>query len=666
MTRHLLVSRIGRRSSRALFGALGSLVLLTPPRAADAQQQRYSVDDFMTVTGVREFLWAPDSQTLYFINSAINTGANEIFRTTVAGGEPVQLTRTIVPEMQTTPVANRAEPKENMVLSEDGTRLFFTMARYFQAIDNIYSMPASGGTVVQHTFDDAIIETAPAPSPDGKTLAFFSRTARGTKIHLLDLQTPRAWPRFFAPGSDTERDPVWSPDGRSIAFTRAGDVWIQPITGGAARRLVASAYPPVSSPVWSPDGSRIAVTASQSGFSQIAVVNVGTGAIVPITYASRENTSPAWSTDGRTLVFTVSDGLGLSTQIAAAAADGSGEPRILTDGRGVRSSPKFSPDGRSIGYLEATATQTSDIWLIPASGGVPRRATNSMGRVDGRRLSMPEEVTFSAVDNLPLRALLFRPPGFDPTKKYPVIVALHGHPGQWNHSMNLLWQSVVNQGFVLIAPNPRGSVGMGHGFHDLHVGDYGGTEYEDIMSSVEYLRTLPFIDMTRKATWGGSGGGYMSFVLATQAPDTFRAQVIRAPVSSWKWLAMERYISPGRFATPTRDPQRAREEFGGAYTDIPDRYDERSPLNFVEHVKVPQLLMHGMRDGSVPPNESRRWVQRMRELKKGDLMTYVEYPDEEHSLLRYRATLRDQMERIPLFLATHLELPQMLKQLQDR
>ncbi|HUQ98468.1 MAG TPA: prolyl oligopeptidase family serine peptidase [Gemmatimonadaceae bacterium] len=642
--------------------AVATLIVAEPSSA----QQRYSVDDFMTVTGVREYLWAPDSKTLYFTNSAINTGTAEIFRTTVAGGNAVQLTGTIVPELQTTPVANRAEPKDNLVLSPDGSRLFFTSSRYFQAIDNIYSMSTAGGPAVQHTFNDAVIETFPAPSPDGKTLAFFSRTARGTKINLLDLQTPRAWPRLFAPGADQEREPVWSPDGKTLAFTRAGDVWIQAITGGTARRLAGAPFPPVTSPVWSPDGARIAVTANQSGFSQIAVVNVASGAVTAITYAARENTAPSWSPDGRTIVFATSDGIGLSTQIAIAPSDGSGEPKLLTTGRGIRSSPQFSPDGSSVAYLESTATRASDIWLLPSTGGKPHRVTSSMGNIDPERLSVPEEVTFNAVDNLPLRALVFRPPNFDAKKKYPVIIALHGHPGQWNHSMNLLWQSVVAQGFVLIAPNPRGSVGMGAGFHDLHVGDYGGTEFEDIMSSVAYLRTLPFVDMTRKATWGGSGGGYMSLVLATQVPDTFRAQIIRAPVSSWKWLAMERYISPGRFATANRDPQRAREEFGGAYTDIPERYDERSPLNFVENVKVPQLLMQGLRDGSVPPNESRRWAQRMRELKKGDLITYVEYPDEEHSLLRYRATLRDQMVRIPLFLATHLELPEMLARLQAR
>ena len=645
--------------------ALGAAALITATQTVGAQQ-RYSVDDFMTVTGVKDFLWAPDGRTIYFINSSIETGTAEVFRTSVAGGAAVQLTRTFVPELATTPVANRAEPKANLALSADGSRLFFTSSRYFQAIDNIFSMPASGGAVVQHTFDDAIIETSPAPSPDGKTLAYFSRNARGTKIQLLDLQSPRAWPRYFGGDKEQERDPVWSPDGKTLAFTRSGDIWIQPVSGGTARRLVATGNPSVSSPVWSPDGTRVAVVSSQSGFSQIAVVDVANGAVTPITYAPRENTSPSWSPDGRTLAFIVSDGLGLSTQLAIASSAGTDEPKLLTTGRGVRSSPQFSPDGRSIGYVESTATRTSDVWTIPAAGGTPRRVTSSMGRVDPARLSTPEEVTFNAVDNLPLRALLFKPPGFDPKKKYPVIIALHGHPTHWDHSMNLLWQSVIDKGFVLIAPNPRGSVGMGHGFHELHVGDYGGTEFEDIMRSVEFLRTLPYVDMTRKATWGGSGGGYMSLVLATQVPDTFRAQVIRAPVSSWKWLAMERYISPGRFATANRDPQRAREEFGGAYTDIPERYDERSPLNFVENVKVPQLLMHGMRDGSVPPNESRRWVAKMRELKKGDLIAYVEYPDEEHSLLRYRTTLRDQMERIPLFLATQLEMPDMLSRLKAK
>jgi len=616
-------------------------------------QATYSIDDLMTIHSVSEYAWSPDGRFIYYISTAGNTGVAEIFRIPAQGGQPTQLTGKLVPEFKVTPVADRPEPKANLTVSQDGRRIFFTSARYFQNMDNIYSIAADGSDVRQHTWHDAVIETAPAVSPDGKTLAFFDRRPRGTKIYLLDLENPRAWPRLFAPGNLTERHPVWSPDGKTLLFTRNGELWIQAVTGGEPRRLVEAGYS-VGSPVWSPDGTKVAVTSTTSGFSQIGIVDVATGKLTPLTYRPRDHSSPAWSPDGRMLVFTVTDGLGLSNQVAIMPADGSSEPRILTSGPGIRRAPRFSPNGREITYIESTTTRTPDIWAMPVGGGQPRQITNSMGRVDPRRLSAAEEVTYPAVDNLPIPALLFKPPGFDPSRKYPAVVTLHGHPGAWKHTFNVYWQHLLQLGYVVIAPNPRGSADLGQGFHDLHVGDYGGTEFEDVMGAVEFLRRTGYVDMDRLATEGGSGGGYMQFVIATRAPQVFKAQLIRAPVSSWKWLAMERYVSPGRFNTPTREPQRAREEFGGAYTDIPERYDERSPLNFVENVVVPQLLMQGMRDSSVPPNESRRWVQRMRELGKERLIEYVEYPDEDHSLNRYRSTVRDRLERYQAFLAKHL------------
>ncbi len=632
---------------------LASAVLLTP--VAVYAQGTYSIDDLMTVTSVQQFEWAPDGRWIYFTSTASTTGVAEIFRVPASGGTPTQLTNNLEPAFTVTPVAKRAEPKRDMVVSPDGKRIFFTSARYFQNIDNIYSIAADGSDVRQHTWHDAIIETAPAISPDGRTLAYFDRRGRGTKVRLIDLTVPNAWPRELAPGNVTERHPVWSPDGKTLIVTRNGELYLLPVAGGDARRLVEPGYS-VGNPVWSPDGRRVAVTSSESGFSQIGLVDVATGKLTPVTYAARNHSDPSWSPDGKTLVITVTDGLGLSTQIATIDVDGDKQVRVLTSGRAVRRSPAFSPNGREIAFIETTTARAPDIWAIPATGGTARQITNSMGRVDPKRLSEAEEITYPAVDNLPIPALLYKPPGYDPNKKYPAVVALHGHPGQWNHSFSNYWQHFLQLGFVVIAPNPRGSINLGAGYHDLHVGDYGGTEFEDVMGAVEYLRKLGNIDMNRLATEGGSGGGYMQFVIATKAPKVFKAQIIRAPVSNWKWLAMERYVSPARFATPTREPQRAREEMGGAYTDIPERYDERSPLNFVENVVTHQLLLQGMRDSSVPPNESRRWVERMRELGKGDLIEYVEYPDEDHSLNRYRATVRDRMTRNQAFLAKHVGL----------
>jgi len=279
-----------------------------------------------------------------------------------------------------------------------------------------------------------------------------------------------------------------------------------------------------------------------------------------------------------------------------------------------------------------------------------------MGRIDPGSLAEAEQVFYPGPDNLRIPAMLWRPPDFDPSLEYPVIVRLHGHPGQWNHEFRMMTQYFVSQGFVAVAPNPRGSRGFGQGFHDLHIGDYGGVEFQDIMGVLPFLESLGYVDMNRKATWGGSGGGYMSFVIATEAPEAFETQIIRAPVSSWQLLAIDRFAASGRAWTATRTPRRERSEFGGSYEEIPEEYDRRSPINFVEHVTVPQLLFQGLRDSSVPPRQSQVWVDRMRELGKGALITYVEYADEDHSLTRYKATIRDRLVRMERFFAEHLDL----------
>ena len=634
--------------SRTMLTAVALAAVLAAAPAGQQRRTTYSLDDWMTMTSVGSFAWSADGATIYYTSDAGDSGTDEIFRIPVAGGTPTQIS--------TNPAGERPEPKGGLELSADGRTIFYTTSHYFQNIEDIYRMPAAGGPATRLTFNDAIIETEPRLSPDGRTLAYFARTSRGTKIFLLDLQANAAWPRLFDPSATAfERNPSWSPDGKLLAFTRDGDIWIREIAGGDARRLVPAEYPRGNaSPAWSPDGQRVAFTNGHSGFDQIGVVELASGKVTPLTYAPFDHGDVAWSPDGSAIAYIRANGM--SRDLMLAAADGTGTHKVLASSKAIRRSPQFSPDGRTIAYVETTGNRTPDIWLMPTQGGAPRQLTSSMGRISASDLSVPEEVFYPGPDNLKIPALLFKPKDFDPARKYPVVVQLHGHPGQWNHSMNMTWQYFIQKGFVFIAVNPRGTVGFGDGFHDLHVGDYGGTEYEDCMAVLDYLKTLPYIDMTRKATWGGSGGGYMSFAIATNAPGTFQAQVIRAPVSSWKWLAMERYMSPARFATPTREPGRAREEFGGAYTDIPERYDERSPLNFVEKVSAPQLVMQGLRDSSVPPNESKRWVKRMRELGKGDLIEYVEYPDEDHSLGRYRATTKDMLVRIERFLFEHLKL----------
>jgi dipeptidyl aminopeptidase/acylaminoacyl peptidase len=624
------------------------MVVLTLPTVATAQKT-YSIDDWMTISTVRSLLWSPDGAFIYYTSNASDSGTTEIFRVKSDGSDPTQLS--------TNPPGQRPEPKEQMALSFDGNNIFFTSARYFQNYSNLFSISSAGGTARQITFNDAVIETAPAPSPDGETLAYFAHTRQGTKIFLVELQEQNHWPRLLEPNEGNERFPVWSPDGRKLAFIRGRDIWVKDMVGGSTKRLIEPAHRGENgSPVWSPDGSRIAYLTSKSGFSQVGVVDVESGQVTPITYSPQEHGGVSWSPDGTALVFVRSDDMGMSRDVVVSPADG-GEIRALTRGKGVRQSPLFSPDGAFVAYIESTGNRTADVWKVPANGGEPRPITQSMGAVDPAQLSLPEEVSYPGPDDLPIPTMLCKPKDFDPNRKYPVLVRLHGHPGQWNHRFDWMGQYFAQKGFVVIAPNPRGSRGFGQGFHDLHIADYGGTEFGDVMNVLDYLKGLTYVDMTRKATWGGSGGGYMSFVIATEAPRAFEAQVIRAPVSSWKLLAIDRFGASGRAWTATRTPRRERSEFGGSYAEIPEEYDRRSPINFVENVEVPQLLLHGLRDSSVLPRQSTIWVQRMQELGKSDLIEYVEYPDEDHSLRRYKATVRDRLLRMERFFEKHLKLP---------
>lgn len=626
-----------------------SLILGLSLMTARVSAQGYSLDDWMSVSTVNAFQWSTDGQYFYYTSNAAPSGTYDVFRVGINGGEP-QLLGQDEPGV-------RPEHKEQLTLSPDGKSIFYSASRYYSAFHNIYRMSAAGGPGEMLTYNDAVIQTSPAVSPDNKTLALFARTGAGAKLYTLDLTADKAWPVQLFPGKGQEYFPAWSSRG-DLAFSRGGDIWVKLRDEGSPQRVISEAYGGGNSDfAWSPEGDRIAFIHDRTGYPQVGVVDVASGEVTVVTDSQLHHGQVSWSPDGRTLLFVRSEESGMSDHVIMARADGSGEPRVMTAGKGKRFDPRFSPNGKFLAFIESNSTRTRDIWTIELANGQKRQVTDSMGSIDPATLTEAREIFYIAEDTIKVPGMMWLPPDFDPSKKYPVLVRLHGHPGQWNHDFRMMTQYFVSQGYIAVAPNPRGSVGFGQGFHDLHIGDYGGGDYTDTMGVVPFMESLGYIDMDRMVTWGGSWGGYMSMLVATRTGDTFKGQVIRAPVTNWKTLVNDRHDSRARAWTATRTPSRSRAELGGSYEELAEEYEARSPTNFTENVEVPQLIFHGMRDTNVLPRQSYLWVEAMENAGKGELVELVKYPDEDHGLRRYKATIRDRLERMQVFFSEHIGRP---------
>jgi dipeptidyl aminopeptidase/acylaminoacyl peptidase len=296
-----------------------------------------------------------------------------------------------------------------------------------------------------------------------------------------------------------------------------------------------------------------------------------------------------------------------------------------------------------------TPQTTQDIWIH--ENRELRQLTDSMAGWTASQFSAPEGHSFQSREGFPVPGLLFKPVNFEPSRRYPAVIRIHGgFDGQWVNSFDLLGQYFLLKGMVLFYPNPRGSGGYGRMYERLNDGDWGGGDVDDLIRAHEYLKTLPFVDGDHVGIWGGSYGGYLSFALAAFAPGRFQAAVVRAGISDLRSHLMERLYSAGRF-NPSGAYSR---QLGGMPDENPDFYRDRSPLTWADAVKTPMLVLHGLRDDRVPPSQSEIWVKALE--KRGVPVEWVEYPDEDHSLTRSKTTVSDRLTRMEELFRRYLGL----------
>jgi len=616
-------------------------------------------EDLYELSWVSDPRIAPDGRTVavvtWWVDREANDYASAIWLVPAEGSAPPR----------------RFTSGEKQVLaprwSPDGSRLAFVSNREREA-KQLYVIPTAGGESRRLTDLDEDV-TEPVWSPDGTRLAFSARV-RDPAYEEEDekLRRPRRFARlqyklddegwigdrrrhiFTVPtdgsapptqltlGDYEDQYPAWSPDGGRLAFASARhedwdielfrDIYLVDAQGGEPVRLTGcdSWY---EAPAWSPDGSLIACRFSVGGFDfprhgQIAVLDAASGERSVLTSVLDRNCAPypeirepVW--DGDTLLFVLEDRG--NNHLYRVRTDGAGAPEPVVGGE-LWVTGYDAAAGRIV-HTATTAASPAELY-----SGERRLTEVTRPFTDGRELAEPERFTAVSADGSEVEAWIMRPLGFEPGRRFPVLLNIHGGPfSQYGNRFFDEVQVYAGAGYVVLYANPRGSSGYSEEWGRAIRGPveqgpgWGTVDYEDLMAVVdEALQRFDFCDPERLGVLGGSYGGYMTSWIVGHT-DRFRAAcserscnnfVLEGGSSDIGW-SFKGYV-------------------GAHWFEAPDVYLKISPTTYAENITTPLLILHSEDDLRCPIGNAEDLFGILRLLKRD--VEFVRFPAESHELSR--------------------------------
>jgi len=572
--------------------------------------------------------WAPDGRRIFYAGTA--GGASQIWSMNPDGSGASQVTH----------ISTEASGE---TVSSDGKYLLVTSEVYPEC-----------GTTGAPAFDDACNASHLKADQDSKVHArlitgllyrHWNAWQGKTRSHLLSVSladgkvvdlTPgdKVVPPFSLGGPD---DYAISPDGSEVCFSMNGDpvpatstnndLYVVPITGGDAHRITGNLGAD-NSPRYSPDSRYIAYRSqARAGFEsdkwRLVVLDRNTGRLtMPIDAVDQSVESFAWWPDSKRLFFTAVD---RGTQpIRFVSVDGGGVGTAVS-GAGTFDDMQFTSDGKTMVFTRQSGNSPVEICRASsASGGkaVPLTHLNDE-LLSQYLLPFLDDFRVPAEEGLQIQNFELKPPGFDPKRKYPVLMLIHGGPqGEWGESWTYRWNAQVfaAAGYLVEMPNPRGSFGYGQKFTDDVSQDWGGKAYNDLMAVADYVAKLPYADSDRMAAAGGSYGGYMTNWILGHT-NRFKCLVTHAGVYD---LRAE--------AEATEELWFPMWEFGGMPWETPENYDKWSPSKFTQEFRTPTLVIHGELDYRIPYTQALQLYTAL-QLHKVPSELLI-FPDEGHWVLK--------------------------------
>jgi dipeptidyl aminopeptidase/acylaminoacyl peptidase len=551
--------------------------------------------------------WSPDSKRIAFISDAVKSGQPQLYVTN-SNGDPARKLTSVKGFL--------AEPKWSP--DRKSIAVLFTENATREAGPLVAETPETG-EIKDAFFEQrlAIVDAAtgklrqvtPADTyiyeydwaPDGKSVVLTAAKGNGDNnwyiaaLFAVDVASEEMQP-LYKPKLQIAR-PVISPDGQSIAFIEGlmsdedsvgGDVFLISRAGGTPRNLTPERKASAVLLAWTNQGKIIDME-NVDGQSSVARIDPDSGDISSLHIGPELLTSGFWST-----------------------------------------SLSLTPDGKTAAFVRSSFEDPPEVWAGPI--GAWKKVTN---RNEGVKPEWGEAKSLHwNSDGFDVQGWLIFPKNFDASKKYPLVLCVHGGPGagvqpNWP-SAHAYFMALPAHGYFLLLPNPRGSFGEGEAFTRANVRDFGYGDWRDDMAGVdEAIRTAP-IDPQRLALTGWSYGGYMTMWGVTQT-DRFRAAVAGAGIANWSSYYGENKID--QWMIPF---------FGKSVYDDPEVYARSAPMTFIKQVKTPTLVVVGDSDGECPTPQSYEFWHALKTV--GVKTQLVVYEREGHMLVK-PDHLRDVMTR---------------------
>jgi dipeptidyl aminopeptidase/acylaminoacyl peptidase len=608
---------------------------------AQVEPRSLTIEKLSMTRQIGRSTWSPDRKSIAFISNM--SGRNNIWVVPADGGFPTQLT-----------VSDQRQ--SSITWSPDGKWIAYQSDYDGDEQWDIFLVSPKTGKIVNLTQTREIAEMNPTWSPDGRYLAYEvkPKTSASVEIDIYDMIMREVKHLTTnTPQDKINANPIWSKDGKYIVYTQEqakgtdSNIFIADVANAQSTLLT----PHQGEQLYfasdlSPDAKHVLLTSNAANaYENVGLLNVASKKVTWLTKDKWEISGGEFSPDGKQLVFTANvDGnediylhdLATAKATALPIAKGLNEP--------AASRSAFSADGTRLLYYHNGPTAPGDLWAYHLATGKSEQITHSLvGGIRSEDFVEPYLIHYPSRDGKwTISAFLYVPDNMARNGQNAAIVYLHGGPSsQIMNSFNRFIQFAANQGYMVLAPNYRGSTGYGKEFEQSNLHDMGGGDLEDILAGVDWIKQTGHLDPKKIAVMGASYGGYLSMMAVTKAPEVWAAGVPIVPFVDW--------------FTNIENEDPALQQYDRATMGDPVKNKEllqdRSPINFIDQVKAPLLLLAGGHDPRCPKSQTQQVVDAIK--KRGGTVDYKIYENEGHGFARVENQI-DAYQRVANFLLAHV------------